>query len=321
MGIQTDSIVVTGGAGFVGSWLVSALLERAEAARIVVLDNLCNGRRDNLPDSPRVSLRPIDLTDGGAVLQAIRQERPGLVFHLAALHYIPYCDAHPAQTLEVNVVGTQHLLDACREHEPDRLVLVSTVAVYPIREGPNAEDDPAGPVDVYGLSKWTAEKQLELFSRRARTRCVVARLSNVFGPRETNPHVIPEILDQMLAGRHEIALGNVKPKRDYIYVSDVARGLLAVAEGATRPYRVYNVGTGQEHSVEEIVAHLAAVSGRPLRVAVDPARVRPSDRMHLLCDLTRTGGELGWRPEHTLASGLDALWRSVASAPSRREAP
>lgn len=308
---ELESVLVTGGAGFVGSALVEELLGRAGRARIHVLDNLFNGRREFVPNSPRVALRPVDLTDAGAVEAAIAEARPELVFHLAALHYIPYCNAHPAETMRVNVAGTQNLLDALRRYEPRSLVAASTVAVYPIRDEPNAEDDPAGPVDIYGLSKWVNERQVELFARQVQTRCAVARLSNVYGPRETNPHVIPEILDQLSDGLDAVALGNVKPKRDYIYVTDVARGLAAIAEGSDRPYRVYNLGTGAEHSVEEILEHLARITGRPIRVAVAADRVRASDRMHLVSDIGRISTELGWRPSHTIDSGLADLARAV----------
>jgi UDP-glucose 4-epimerase len=179
------------------------LLERTSAARIVVLDNLFNGRRSHVPDSPRVALREIDLRDGQAVLDLLKDERPGIVFHLAALHFIPYCNAHPAETLQVNVEGTQNLLEACRQFPTERLVIASTAAVYPIRDSANVEDDSTGPTDIYGLSKWINEKQLELYSQQqATTRCAAARLFNVFGPGETNPHVIPEIVDQMPRRRH-----------------------------------------------------------------------------------------------------------------------
>jgi UDP-glucose 4-epimerase len=311
---DASSVLVTGGAGFVGSALVEELLGRAGRARIHVLDNLFNGRREFVPESPRVALHAADLADEAAVAAAVAEARPEVVFHLAALHYIPYCNAHPAETMRVNVVGTQCLLEALRRHEPRALVAASTVAVYPIRDEPNAEDDPAGPVDIYGLSKWVNERQVELFSRQVRARCAVARLSNVYGPRETNPHVIPEILDQLADGRGAVALGNVKPKRDYIYVTDVARGLLAIADGNDRPYRTYNLGTGEEHSVEEIVAHLSRIAGRPIQIDVAADRVRASDRMHLVSDIGRISRELGWRPEHTIETGLADLARRVGLA-------
>jgi UDP-glucose 4-epimerase len=306
-----DAFLVTGGAGFVGSWLVAKLLAHTDG-RIVVLDNLANGRREFVPVSDRVVLREEDLTDAAAVRAVVHETRPSVVFHLAALHFIPYCNAHPAETLQVNVLGTQHLFDACRLCEPSQLVMASTAAVYPIRDGANTEDDPVGPTDIYGLSKWSNEHQLELFARQTGTRCAAARLFNVIGPHETNPHVLPEILDQIVKGHDEIALGNVKPKRDYVYVADVAEAFIAIASRNTQAFRTYNVGTGHEYSVEEIVDRLALISGRPLKIAVASQRVRPSDRMHLLCDRGRIEREIGWQPRFDLDSGLTALWQSIA---------
>jgi UDP-glucose 4-epimerase len=320
MHAYSKTILVTGGAGFVGRALLKELLERTSAARIVVLDSLSSGRRSHVPDSPRVALREIDLRDGQAVLNLLEDERPGLVFHLAALHFVPYCNAHPAETLQVNVVGTQNLLEACRQSPPERLVIASTAAVYPIRDSPNVEADSTGPTDIYGLSKWINEKQLELYSQQqATTRCAAARLFNVFGPGETNPHVIPEIVDQMARGATEIAIGNIKPKRDYVYTADVARALITIAEKSDHAFRVYNVGTEREYSVEEILEQLISISGQSVRFSVAADRVRGSDRMHLRCDATRMKKEFGWQAEHSLESGLTTLWRSVAPGESRAD--
>jgi UDP-glucose 4-epimerase len=312
------TVLVTGGAGFVGSSLVPELL-RSTSASVFVLDNLCNGQRGRLPVSDRLTFAEVDLSDAAAVAHVVTELQPDWVFHLAALHFIPYCNAHPAETLQVNVVGTQHLLDACREHPPAALVAVSSMAVYPIRDGANAETDPAGPTDVYGLSKWANEQQVALFSAQVPTRCVVARLSNVYGPRETNPHVVPAILEQVGRGQTDVELGNVKPRRDYVYVTDVAEALLALAAKNESPYRVFNVGAGEEYSVEEIVERLARVSGLPLKIRVASDRVRATDRMHLLCDLTRITREIGWRPRHDLQSGLAALWEWFAPQAARHQ--
>jgi UDP-glucose 4-epimerase len=171
-------------------------------------------------------------------------------------------------------------------------------------------------VDIYGLSKWVNERQLALFAAQTKALCAAARLSNVFGPRETNPHVIPEILRQFAENRGAIAVGNVKPKRDYIHVADVAQALVTIAEKAQHRFRVYNVGTGRESSVEDIIGCLSRASGRNIEVCVDPSRVRDTDRMHLLCDLSRISGDLGWRSSVTLEEGLEDLWCRVKGGAS-----
>lgn len=303
---SASCILVTGGCGFVGSALVAELLQQS-SARIVVLDNLFNGRRAFLPESPRVEFHHADLTDAQAMTQIVQDARPDMVFHLAALHYIPYCNAHPGETMHVNVVGTQHVLEACRVTAPAVVVLISSAAVYPIADDPLTEEGPVGPTDIYGLSKWVNEQQLALYAQQTSSRCAAARLFNVFGPNETNPHVIPEILTQIMAERGPLALGNIKPKRDFIYVTDVARALLAIAEHLDTSFRVYNVGTGAEHSVEEIVGHLGVLTGQTLEIAVAADRVRPSDRLHLVSDTRRLREETGWQPHYTLQTGLKEL--------------
>jgi UDP-glucose 4-epimerase len=316
-------ILVTGGAGFVGSELVRQLVDEIEAPRIAVLDNLRNGRRAHVPASPRVTLHVADLTQPDEVRRVVAEVRPDWLFHLGALHFIPYCNAHPAETLHVNVVGSQHLLDACAEHPPTAFILASTAAVYPIMEGPCSEETPVGAVDIYGLSKWTNEQQLALFAQRSPSHCSAARLFNVFGPRETNPHVIPEILQQLTNGQEEIQVGNLSPRRDYIHVSDVARGLRMLAEKNTHSYRTYNVGSGREYSVQDILDELGRIAGRPLRPAVRSERVRRIDRQHLVADISRMEVEIGWLPRYDLARGLAELWQSesthaLAEAPGAR---
>ncbi|SRR5216683_840996 len=308
-----ESILVTGGAGFVGSCLVKTLAEQAGKCRITVLDNLYNGHLEYLPDLPCISLQKVDLRSNEDVLKVVRNARPDTVFHLAALHFVPYCNAHPSETLQVNVVGTQNLLEALCQYPPSRLVIVSSMAVYPINDNANSEDDPYESIDIYGLSKIVNEMQLKMFSSKVTTQCAAVRLSNVYGPNETNPHVIPEILSQIKQGSDTIALGNVKPKRDYIYVPDVAEALIALAQRNRHSYRVYNVGYGQEYSVNKVLAYLSDITGRRLTASVAAERVRKTDRMHLLADVQRIRTEIGWSPRVSLLQGLHELWESMKS--------
>jgi UDP-glucose 4-epimerase len=313
--MKEENILVTGGAGFIGSALVDALLERFPQAQIIVLDNLVNGRQNFLPDTTRVVLRQIDLRNEEDVTHCLDEFAPKTVFHLAALHFIPYCNAHPTETLAVNVIGTQNVLEALRKTCPMNLVIASSAAVYPISTTPNQEDDASGPTDIYGLSKAVNESQLKLFAtQNSKVRCAAARFFNVYGPRETNPHVIPEILEQAANTPQRILLGNTEPKRDYIYVTDVAQALIAIALNNQHRYRIYNVGTGQEYSVGEILEHLSAITGSRLEATVAPDRVRRADRMHLLADVSRISQEIGWSPKIDLRQGLRQLWRNESGA-------
>lgn len=301
-------VLVTGGAGFIGSWVLEELLSRYPTGTIVTIDNFFNGRREHIPRDPRITLVEADLRESGAVESIFKTHRPEVVIHLAAIHFIPYCNAHATETMDVNVVGTQSILDACRRFPPSALVAASTAAVYPVRDTPNQENHTIGPTDIYGLTKSINEQQVELFSRDCDTQCAMARISNAIGPRETNPHVVPEIVDQLILGASSLNLGNIEPKRDYVYVTDIARALIDLAERNTAKFRTYNVGTGREYSVREIVESFAELIQRPLTIVTDPNRVRKADRMHLVADLARIRTEIGWEPQVDLFKALRLMW-------------
>lgn len=309
MNLASPTFLVTGGAGFVGSATVREILRRFPAATITVVDSLFNGRREYLPAADGIELVEADLREPCALPRIVERVGAEFVIHLAALHFIPYCNAHPAEALEVNVTGTQRLLDALRRHPPRSLVIASTAAVYPVHDAANSETfPPPAPTDIYGLSKWMNEKQLELFAQSVPTRCVAARLFNVYGPRETNPHVLPEIVHQLLVGRLTISLGNVAPQRDYVFTCDVARALVLLAEKNLASFDVCNVGTGSEYSVTELVERLSRLANRPLEIVADPSRMRKADRMHLRCDHSRLTSLTGWTPAYDLDRGLSELW-------------
>jgi UDP-glucose 4-epimerase len=304
-------VLVTGAAGFVGIPVTKALVERG--FEVVALDNFCVGSRQPLEEA--LDGRPgqiveADLRDAEAVGEAVAEAAPWGVVHLAALHFIPYCVAHPAEAVAVNVSGTQHLLDALLAAEPRRLVFASTADVYGPSETPHAETHATGPINVYGATKLMGEQLLEYHrSRQPGLESVVARMFNVYGPGETNPHVMPAIFDQLRTSR-VLSLGNLTPRRDYIFVADMAEaltGLLTEAPAET----VVNVGTGRATSVEELLRSLEQLLGEELEIRTDPARVRASDRPRLQASTGRLRSILpGLEPvalEDGLRSTLEVL--------------
>lgn len=299
-------IMVTGGCGFVGSRLVRRLVGE-DAGEIFVLDNCSLGVPENLgPAREAVTLARVDVRDALAVTRAITELRPDCVIHLAAIHFIPACDADPKLCVDVNVGGTQAVLDGCAAASVGAVVLASTAAVYAPDEDAHSEESALGPIDIYGLSKLWAEQLGQLFHTRTGIAVGVARLFNVFGPGETNPHLIPAVIRQAQSGG-ELHLGNLGTRRDYVYVDDVADGLLALARAAG-DHGVLSCNLGREEAVDgnELIEQVGELLGRRLTVVSDPARMRPSDRPVLLSDCRRAGGLLGWSAATSLREGLAA---------------
>ncbi|MDQ7041873.1 MAG: NAD-dependent epimerase/dehydratase family protein [Rhodothermus sp.] len=298
-------VFITGGAGFIGRWVVARCLERGY--QVAVYDNLQAGSMDHLLDFVgTIDFYEADILDREALLAAMEEVRPTLVFHLAALHFIPYCNAHPQETLRVNVEGTYNVLEVSARMDVRTAVVASSGAIYPSVEGLIPETLAPAPVDIYGLSKLLAEQVAEQFARTTEMACVSARLFNTYGPFETNPHLIPHIIASLQQGP-VIELGNIHTRRDYIYVEDVARLLVALGERVTNGYEVVNVGTGEEYSAAEIVETLRELMGQPIEIRIDPGRVRKVDKLHQRADITRLYELTGMRPEVSLREGLARL--------------
>jgi len=304
-----NTVLVTGGAGFIGQSLVNRLLQDAYC-RVILYDNFFTGHQSSSKtDHPSLTVVEGDIRNRESIEQVLRQYRPRLVYHLAALHFIPYCNAHPEETLSVNIVGFQTLLSACREVPVERLVFASTAAVYPIFEEANREDHPVEPVDIYGMSKYFGENLVRRFSADTGTICTVGRFFNAYGPGETNPHVIPEIMEQVKQG-NTLKLGNLDPKRDYIYVDDMASALDIIGRKGEVIYEVYNIGSGKEYSVRELVAVVESLVGRPLVISQDKQRMRRVERQHLLADINKIGQQLSWQPSMTINEGLNCTLKA-----------
>lgn len=299
-------VLVTGGLGFIGSALVARLVE--SDYEVTVFDDASRGDLGNI-DGSRVRVVSGDLRDRAAVAECVGSADFTAVLHLAAMHFIPDCNRDPQSCIAVNVIGTENVLAACAEHGVDTVVGVSSMAVYPISDDAVSEDDPIGPYDVYGETKVANEMQLQRWSRGRDERVAVAiRLSNAYGPRETNPHVIPAILEQLRDGVTELDLGNTAPLRDYIHTEDVAAAFEAVLQaGLPTGYHVFNLGSGEERSVDDILGALQTILGIPIEKRVNPEKVRPVERMHLLPDIGRIAEVTGWTPAHSFVEGITKL--------------
>jgi UDP-glucose 4-epimerase len=304
--------LVTGGAGFIGSHLVERLVAVGED--VVVLDDLSRGRREWLP--PGTKLHELDLRDGPTLRQALEEIAPESIVHLAAMHYIPSVEDAPTLASEINVGGTKMLLDALASNPPKVFVFASTAAVYPDRSGPIAESCAPAPIDLYGRTKLEGERLIAGFAADTRTRRIIARIFNVIGTRETNPHVVPEVVEQLRTQAGPVRLGNLQTRRDYTDVRDVATALhhllMAPPDADT-----FNIGSGQSTSVADLVRAAEAVLGRPIEVEVEHRRLRAQDRAELVADATLLQQTTGWRPTRPLRETLAELLTAAESQPPR----
>ncbi len=308
--------LVTGGAGFIGSHLVDALVERGD--EVVVLDDLSTGRRENLEQAlgkGRASLREIDVTDSDAAFAAFEEHAPEAVFHLAAQIDVRISVADPGFDARLNVGGTVNVLEAARRSGARRFVFSSTGgAIYgegDDRPLPFSEDAECLPDSPYGQSKLAAEGFVDHYRRVHGLDAGSLRFGNVYGPRQ-DPHgeagVIAIFCGKAAGGGSPTVYGDGRQTRDYIYVGDVVSGMLAAAErGASGPL---NLGTGEETDVLRLAELIGGLAGREDFAPV-MAPAREGEVQRTVLDPSRSAEQLGWRCEVPLERGLELTLESV----------
>jgi UDP-glucose 4-epimerase len=294
------AVLVTGGAGFIGSHVVEALVARGED--VVVLDDLSSGKRENLPDG-------IEVVEGDVrepLAELFARVHPTVCSHLAAQIDVRVSVARPEHDAAVNVLGTVNVLEAARENGTKVVFSSTGGAIYGECDGPAPEDAPRLPISPYGTAKLAAEEYLATYNRLYGAGHVSLRYGNVYGPRQ-DPHgeagVVAIFFNALLGGVTPKLFGDGSQTRDYVYVGDVARATVAAAE---RDGGVYNVGTGRETSVVELLELCQRIAGTSFKPELAPAR--PGELQRAVVDPSRAVDELGWRPERSLEDGLRETW-------------
>jgi UDP-glucose 4-epimerase len=290
--------LVTGGAGFIGSHVAEALLARGDD--VTILDDLSTGSRENVPDGAR-------LIEGDIrhAAKPFGEVKPEVVFHLAAQADVRVSVARPDHDADINVVGTVRVLEAARQHDAQVVFSSTGGAIYGECEEPAREDKEREPLAPYGASKLAGEEYLATYNRLYKTRHVSLRYGNVYGARQ-DPHgeagVVAIFFNRLREGERPRVFGDGTQTRDYVFVGDVVRATLAArdADGG-----VFNVGTGRETSVVQLLDLCLRVAGKDLEPEFAPPRAGELQRSVL--DPSRAV-ELGWRPERSLEEGLEETW-------------
>jgi len=297
-------ILVTGGAGFIGSHTVDALVASG-AGEISVLDDLSSGKRQQV--NAKATLYQTDLRDAAAVGSVVEQVRPEIVFHLAAQMDVRRSVADPAFDAQVNLVGFLNLIESARRHGLKRVVFASTGgAIYGEQdEFPCTEDHPRRPVSPYGVAKLATEAYLFFYKVEYGIDYLALRFGNVYGPRQ-DPHgeagVVAIFCGRILDGKPVTIYGDGTQTRDYVYVGDVVRAVVAAAKSRASGIAL-NIGTGIETSVNELYSTLAGIADFPTQA--QHAAARPGEQKRSVISPARAERELGWRPEKKLADGLE----------------
>jgi UDP-glucose 4-epimerase len=299
--------LVTGGAGFIGSHVVDALLARGD--RVTVVDNLSSGRRANLEQAERLGaiLQVADVRDGAALAEIFAAARPELVFHLAAQMDVRYSVEHPVQDAQVNVLGTIEVLEAALSSGARRVINTSTGGgLYGDADVlPTPEDHPVRPLAPYGQSKYAAEGYCELYTRLHGLSTVSLRYGNVYGPRQDvhgEAGVVAIFCGHLLDGRRPTVYGDGRQTRDWIEVSDVVRANLLA--GQAKLTGAVNIGGGRETSVLELLNVLDDASDRVRLEDPEFAPDRPGEVRRSCLDVRRAERDLGWKTEVELPVGL-----------------
>jgi UDP-glucose 4-epimerase len=299
--------LVTGGAGFIGSHVVDALMERGD--EVAVLDDLSTGRRENLAAAIEsgAELIETDVADAAAVAGLIETRRPEVIFHLAGQIDVRVSISDPILDMRVNVGGTINLLEATRRVEGARIVFTSTGgAIYgegDWRDPPLDETAECLPDAQYGQSKYASEGYLSLYHRLYDLSTISLRLGNVYGPRQDplgEAGVVAIFCGALLDGRTPRIFGDGHQTRDYVYVGDIVDAMLVAAR--SRATGTFNIGTGLETSVLELGRMIAEALNRPFGPEMAPPR--PGEVQRIAIDSSRAQRELGWRAETSLEEGL-----------------
>lgn len=302
--------LVTGVAGFLGSHVVEQILNKND--KVIGIDNFSWGKKDHVElfkNNSNFELVEADIRDPVTIKKIISQKKPNYIVHLAALHFIPDAIKNPTLTVDINVKGTQSVLDSIDSDFVKVFWFASTGDVYKKTDEVLYEDrTETEPFNIYGVSKYIGEQLVQHKSQLTpNTHFIVGRIFNLIGIRETNPHILPEIMQQLKANSKLLNLGNIWPVRDYVAVQDCAKCIIAMCENAHKSIDTINVATGRGQSVQELIYDIETILGHKIEVIIDPKKVRTVERARLVASNSKLNDFIKYSPSPKLKEVLEQL--------------
>ena len=291
-------ILITGGAGFIGSHLVDRLI--AEGHKVVVIDNLSTGKKENL--NSKAKFYKIDIQNQ-KISQIFKIEQPEIVFHLAAQIDVRKSIANPIEDAKINILGTLNLLESCQKSKVKKFIFASSIGVYgEPKELPIKENHPLNPIAPYSIEKLTIEKYLNFYQTQG-LNFVSLRYANIYGPRQQSTGeggVIAIFIDKLLKKKKPIIFGSGKQTRDFLYVDDA---VLAATKSLKAPSgSIFNVGTNKEITINNLLSLISNILKVKTKPVFQPPRQGEIIRSRI--DYSKIKKELNWQPRYNLDRGL-----------------
>jgi len=306
--LKDSRILVTGGAGFIGSEVVKQLIKKNSF--VTVLDNFSSGKKQYLPKNiKKLKIIKGDITDEKTVGKAVKNQ--DYVIHLAALPFIPDSFYYPADFFNVNTIGSVNLLwKSIQSNSVKRFIQISTSEVYgSAQQVPMDENHITAPHSTYAVSKLAGDRAAFTLYKENGFPVVIIRPFNSYGPNYTQPYIIPEIMNQLLNGNRELMLGNIDATRDFTYVSDTANAIIRSLNSKKAIGEIINVGSGNEISIRELAFRIAKIAKIKIKIRYDEARERPYDVNRLICNNKKAKKLLDWKTKTAMDEGLKKIFQ------------
>jgi UDP-glucose 4-epimerase len=303
---NNNQIIITGGAGFIGINLVKKLIKLGYFP--IIIDNLSNSNISELKNIPKNSYYLIksDINNENEILKELEVFSPKILIHLAALHYIPFCIKNPLKTRAVNIQGTKNIFKISMQKKIQDIIFTSSGAVYKPSYKAHKEEDKLQPIDIYGKTKKEAEEFLLKNCKKYKINLTILRLFNIYGKFDLTPHFIPEIIKR-LKRTENLKVGNLKTKRDYLYIDDLLDVFIKILTIKDYSYNILNIGTGNTCDGAEVIKLISSIKKKNIQIIEDISLLRKTDRPILCADIKKVSKILNWIPRYGLKKGLEKL--------------